>query len=166
MVVLTTNSSHGAGHIMPSVVRPCSCCSLSTLHIGAPEERFQCSPFTLLLHASAMLAANRCCPESKITGACVSPDSLISAPRGVVGGAPRIDLSCRLRRSWRSSRLPTSLGSHQSSLANSATGWTHRTWSALMLSGTMPSVMVSFRSLASAVLTFIMYQLCCSLNVE
>jgi len=125
MVVLTTGSSPGAGQLMPLVVRPCSCSFLTALHIGAPEEGFLCSSFSLLLHAFSILAANRCCLESKITGAGISPDSLISAPRGVVGSAPRMDLACRLRRSWRPSRLPTSLGSHQSSLPYSATAWTH-----------------------------------------
>jgi len=138
MVVLTTDSSPGGGQSVPSVVRPWSCSSLIILHIGAPEEGLWCSSFSLLLHAFASLAANRCCLESRITGASVSPDSLISAPCGVVGSAPRMDLACRLRRSWRSSRLPTSLGSHQSSLPYSATAWTHATWTALTLSGTTP----------------------------
>jgi hypothetical protein len=127
MVVLTAGSSPGAGQFMPSVVRPCSCSFRTTLHIGAPEEGLLCSSFRLLLHAFSSLAANRCCLESKVTGSGVSPDSLITAPRGVMGRAPRTDLACRLRRSWRSSRLPTSLGSHQSSLPYSATGWTHAT---------------------------------------
>jgi len=116
MVVLTTGSSPGAGQFMPLVVWPCLGTVLTALHIGAPEEGYLCSFFSLLLYAFSILAANHCCLESKITGAGVSPDSLISAPRGVVGSAPRMDLACRLRRSWRSSRLPTSLGSHQSSL--------------------------------------------------
>jgi len=165
-VVLTTDSSSGAGHIVSSVVRPCSCCSLTTLHIGAPEEGFPSSSFSLLLHESASLAAIGCCLESKITGAGVSPDSLISTPRGVVGSAPRMDLACRLRRSWRSSRLPISLGSHQRSLPYSATAWTHATWTALTLSGTMPYVVVRVQSLASAALAFFMHLLFCSLNVR
>jgi len=166
MMVLTTDSSPGAGHIMPSVVRPCSCSSLTTLHIGAPEEGFRCNSFSLPLHESASLAANRCCLESKTTGAGVSPDSLITAPHGVVGSTPMMDLACRLRRSWRSSRLPASLGSHQSSLPYSATAWTHATWTALTLSGTMPYVVVRVRSLASAALAFFKHRLCCSLNVR
>jgi len=160
MMVLTTDSSPGAGYIMPPVVRPCSCSSLTTLHIGAPEEGFRCNSFSLPLHASASLAANRCCLESKTTGAGVTPDSLISAPHGVVGSEPRMDLACRFRRSWRSSRLPASLGSHQRSLPYRATAWTHATWTALTLSGTMPYVMVRVRSLASAALAFFMHQLC------
>jgi len=166
MMVLTTDPSPRAGHIMPLVVWPCSCSSLTTLHIGAPEEGFWCNSASLPLHASLSLAANRCCLESKTTGAGVSPDSLISAPRGVVGSAPRMDLACRLRRSWRSSRLPASLGSHQSSLPYSATAWTHATWTALTLSGTMPYVVVRVRSLASAALAFFTHRLCCSLNVR
>jgi hypothetical protein len=142
MVVLTTDSSLGGRQSVPWVVRPCSCSSLISSHIGAPEEGLWCSSFSLLLHAFVSLAANRCCLESRITGAGVSPDSLISAPCGVVGSAPRMDLACRLRRSWRSSRLPTSLGSHQSSLPYSATARTHATWTALTLSGTTPYVLV------------------------
>jgi hypothetical protein len=46
------------------------------------------------MHVS--LAVNRCCLVSRATGAGVSPDSLIRAPIGVVGRAPRIDLACRL----------------------------------------------------------------------
>jgi len=82
VVVLTTGFSPGAGQFMPSVVRPCSCSVLTALHIGPPEEGFLCSSFSLLLHAFSILAENRCCLESMISGAGVSPDSLISAPRG------------------------------------------------------------------------------------
>jgi hypothetical protein len=165
MMVLTTDSSAGASHIMPSVVRPCSCSSLTTLHIGAPEEGFRCSSFSLALHASASLAANRCCLESKTTTAGVSPDSLISAPCGVARTAPRMDLACRLRRNRRSSRPPASSGSHQSSLPYSATAWTHATLTALSLSGTMPYIVVRVQSLASAALAFFIRRLCCTLNV-
>jgi hypothetical protein len=166
MVVLTTGSSPGAGQFMPLVVRPCSCSFLTTLHIGAPEEGLLCSSFSMLLHAISSLAANRCYLESRVTGAGVSPDSLISAPRGVEGRAPRMDLGCRLRRSWRSSRLPISLGSHHSLLPYSATAWTHATWTARTLSVTMPYVLVSDRSLPSAALAFFIHRLCCSLNVR
>jgi len=75
-------------------------------------------------------------------------------------------LACQLRRSWRSSRLPASLGSHPSSLPYSATAWTHATWPALTLSGTMPYVVVRVSSLASAALAVLMHRLCCSLNVK
>jgi len=94
MILLTTDSSPGASHIMPSVVRPCSCSALTTLHIGAPEEVFRCNSSSLQLHVSGSLAANRCCRESKISGTGVSHDSLISAPHGVVGNTPRMDLAC------------------------------------------------------------------------
>ena len=124
------------------------------------------SCFSLLLHPFASLAVNRCCLESKITSAGVCPDSLISAPSGVVGSAARMDLACRLMRSSRSSRLPTSLGSDQSSLPYSATAWTHATWTALTLSGTTQYVLVRVRSLASAALAFIMHRLCHSLNLR
>jgi len=166
MVVLTTDSSPGGGQSVPSVVWPCSCSSLITLHIGVPAEGLWCSSFNLLLRAFATLAANRCCLESRITGAGVSPDFLISAPCGVVSSTPRMDLACRLRRSWRSSRLPTSLGSHQSSHPNSSTAWTHATRTALTLSGTTPYVLVKVQSLASAALAFFMHPLWSSLNVR
>jgi len=99
-----------------------------------------------------------------ITGVGVNPDSLISAPRGVVGSAARRHLACRLRWIWRSSRLPAALGCHQSSLPDSATAWTQDIWTVLTLSGTTPYVVVSIRSLASAALAFFMHRLCCSLN--
>jgi len=166
MVVLTAGSSPGAGQLMPSIVQPCSCSFLTTLHIGAPEDVLLFSSFSLLLHAFSSLAANRCCLDSKVTGAGVSPDYLIGAPRGVVCSATRIDLACRLMRSWRSSCLPTSLGSHQSWLPYSATTWAHATWTARTLSGTTPYVLVSDRSLASAALAFFMHRLWCSLNVR
>jgi len=101
-----------------------------------------------------------------ITAGGVSPASLISAHHGIVGNAPRMDLACRFRRSWRSSRLPTSLGSHQSSLPYSATAWTHAIWMALTLSGTTPYVVVWARSLASVALAVFMHRLWCSLNVR
>jgi len=166
MVVLTAGSSPGAIQFKPSLVWPCSCSFLTTLHIGVPEAGFLCSFFNLLLHAFASLAVNHCCLESKNTGAGVSPAALISAPRGVMGSAPRIGLACRFRRSWRSSCLPTSLGSHQSSLPYSATAWTHATWTAITISGTTPYVLVRVRSLASAALAFFMHRLWCSLNVR
>jgi len=150
---------------VPSVVRPCSCSSLITLHIGAPEEGLWCSSFSLLLHAIAILAVNRCCLESKVTGTGVSTDSLISALCRVVGSMPRLDLACRFRRSWRSSRLPTSLGSHLSWLPYGATAWTHATSMALTLCGTMLYVLVTVQSLASASLAFFVHQLRCSFNV-
>jgi len=166
MTVLTTDSSPRGSQLMPSVVRPCSCSFFTALHTGAPEEAFWCSFLSLLLHVFASLASKRCCLDCKITGAGVSPESLINTPRAVVGSAPRIDLACRLRRSWRSSRLPTSLGSHHSSLSYSATAWTHATWTALKLSGTTPYLFVRVRSLASAALAFFMHRLWCSLSVR
>jgi len=165
MVVLTSDSLPGAGLIMPTVVWQSACYFLTTLHHGAPEEGFRCNSFRLLLHVSASPPANCCCLESKITSVGVSPDSLISAPRGVVGSALRMDLACRLRRSWKSSCLPTALGSHQSSLQYSATAWTHATWMAPMLSGTIPYVVVRVQSLAAAALACFMHQLCGSLIV-
>jgi len=166
MVVLTTVSLPGASLFMPSVVWPCPCSFLTTLHIGAPEEWFWCSSFTLLLDAFSCHAANCCCLQSTITGAGVSPYSLLSAPRRVVGSVPRMDLSCRLRRSWRSSRLPTSLGSHHRSLPYSATTWMQATWTALTLSETTLYGFVRVRSPASAALAYFTHQVCCPLNVR
>jgi len=166
MVVLTAGSSLRAGQFMPLVVRPCSCGFMTTLHIGAPEAGLLCSSYSLVQPSFCSLTANRCCLECKHTGAGVSPNSLISAPRGVVGCAPRMDQACRLRRSRRSSRLPTSLGSHQNSVPYSATAWTRATWTARTLSGTTPYFLVSDRSLASAALAFFMHPLWCALNVR
>jgi len=88
VMVLSTDSSPGAGHIMPSVVWLCSCCFLTTMHISAPEEGFPCNSFSLLLHASASLAANRCCLESTITGVGISPDSHKCTPVGLWTARP------------------------------------------------------------------------------
>jgi len=160
MVVLTTSSSQGAGQFMPSVVRLCSCVFLTTLHISAPELGYWCSFCSLLLPVWSSIGVNRCCLESKITGAGASPYSLISAPSGAWGSAPRMDLACRLRRNLRLSRLLISLGSHQSSPPYCATAWTHGSWTALELSGTTPYVFVRVRRLASAALAFFMHQFC------
>ena len=165
-MVLTTDCSPGAGQFMPKVVWPFRCSFLTALPIGALEAGFWYSYFNLLLHAFACLAVNLCCLESKITGAGVSPASLISAPRGVLGSAPRMDLGCRFRRSWRSSRLPTSLRSHQSTLPYSATAWTQAIWTALTFSGTPLYVLVSVRSLASAALAVSLLRLWSSLNIR
>jgi len=73
MVVLTTDSSAGGGQSVPVVVRPCSCSSLITLHMDAPEEGLWSSTFSLLLHAFASLAVDGCCLEAKITGAGCKP---------------------------------------------------------------------------------------------
>jgi hypothetical protein len=166
MTVLTTHYSARTGQLMSSVVRPCSGCFFTAQHTGVPEEWFWCSFLSFLLHAFANLSTKRCCLDSKIPGAGVSPESLIGAPHAVVGSAPRIDLACRSSRSWRSSRLPASLGCHQSSLPYSATAWTHATWKALTISGTTAYVFVRVQSLASAALAFFMHQLCCSWRVR
>jgi len=112
MMALTTDSFPGASQFMPSVVWRCLCASLTTTHIGAPGEGFQCNSFSVVLHESVSLSVNRHCLESNITGAGVSPDSLISAPCVVVGSACGLNLACRLRRSWRLSHLPSSLELH------------------------------------------------------
>jgi len=165
-MVSTSGSTPGAAQLMYSVVRPCSRSVSTTRHIGVPDGGSSCSAFSFQQDVFAGLAANGCGLESKITGAGVSPDSLINAPLGVVGSAPRTDLACRLRRRWRSSRLPTSSASQQSWLPYSATAWTQAIWTALMLSGTTPYVFVKVCSLASVALAFLMHRLCCSSNVR
>jgi len=123
IMVLTTGSLPVASQFMRLVLQPCSCSLLTTLHIGAPEEGFLCRSFNLLLHALTSLAVNLCCLESKVTGMGVIPDCLISAPHWVVGSVPRFSLPWRLTGSWRSSRPPTSVESHQRSIRHSATVW-------------------------------------------
>jgi hypothetical protein len=79
------------------VARRITCGFWRDLHcvdVGVPDEGSSCSSITLLLAVFVSLTANRCCPESEITGVRVSPDSLISAPFGVVGLAPRTNLAC------------------------------------------------------------------------
>jgi len=165
-VVLTTGSLPRASQDMPSVVRPISCSFLTALRLGAPEEGFLCSSFRLLLHAYSCLAANGWCLESQITAAGVSPDSLISAPSGVVGSSPRMDLACQFKSSWRLSRLPTSVGCQHSSLPSRATGLTEATWMALTLLETRPYVFVRVRSLASSAQAFFIHRLWFCLKVR
>jgi len=165
-MILTTGLSPGAGQLSPLVVRPCLCSLSTTQHIGAQDEASSCSSFSVLLHAFASHTAIRGCLECKIAGAGVSPESLINAPLWVVGRAPSTDLACRSRRRWRSSRMPTSLGSKQSLLPYSATAWTQATWTAVTLSGTTPYVFVRVRSLASAALASFIHRLWCSINVR
>jgi hypothetical protein len=98
MIGLPTDTSPRAGHIMTLVVQRCSCCALTTLHIGAPWEGIWCNSFSMLLNASGCHAANHCCLESMLTGARVNPDSLISGPCTVVRSASTIDLAWRLTR--------------------------------------------------------------------
>jgi len=55
---------------------------------------WSCTAFNLEpSHALASLAVNCCYLESGASGAGVSPDSLISAPIGIVGRAPSIVLA-------------------------------------------------------------------------
>jgi hypothetical protein len=65
-------------------------------------------------------------------------------------------IGSKVVRSWRSSRLPVSLGCYQSSLPHNATAWTQAIWAALTLAGTTPYILVSVWSLASAALAFFM----------
>ena len=96
----------------------------------------------------------------------MSPDSLINALFKVVGSGPRTDLACQFRRSWRSSRVPTSLGSHESLLPYGATAWTQMTWMAIRFSGITQYVFLTVQRLASAGMAFFMYRLWCPLNVK
>jgi len=88
MIVPTADFSPGVGKFMHSVVRPCLCSDVTTLHISAPEAVFWFTSFNLLPHAFANLALNLCCLESTITGAGVNPASHISVLPGVLGNAP------------------------------------------------------------------------------
>jgi hypothetical protein len=94
MVVLTTNYSPRVGQSVPSVIRPLSCSSLITLHIGAHDEVLWCSSFSLIRHVFAILAVNRCYLASKIIHAGGRPDCLSCAHCRVVGSEPRMDLGC------------------------------------------------------------------------
>jgi hypothetical protein len=158
--------SPGAGKLVSSVFRPGSCRILNTWPMGVPDKHSSGSSTRLLLHAFRSLAANNCFLEPNISSAGVSPDFRISAPHRVVGSAPRTDLACQLRVGWRSSRLPTSLGSHQSSLPDRPTGWTKGTWTALMLSDRTLYIIVRVRSLASAAHAFPRHWLWCIWNVR
>jgi len=68
--------------------------------------------------------------------------------------------------SWKSSRLPTSHVSPQSSLLYNVTAWTDATWAALALSETTPYVLVRVRSMGSAALALSMHRVWCSLNLR
>ena len=96
----------------------------------------------------------------------ISPASLISAPHGGVGSAPRMDPASRFRRNWRLYQVPTSSESQQSSLSYSATAWSQAIWMALMLCGLTLKVIVSVWHLALAALAFQMAQLWCSCSVR
>jgi hypothetical protein len=151
---------------MPTVVWLSWSAVSTTRHICVPDERSLCSFFSMLLHGFPSLAANHCCLESTMTGEGISPESLIIAPIGVEGSAHRTDVACRLSRSRRLSRLPTSLEFHQSLLLYSVTAWTQATWTALTRLGILPYVFVRAWSLAAAGLAFIMHQLLSSLIVR
>jgi len=100
MTVFTASSLSGLDQRMISASRPGSCSYVITLHIGAPEVRWSCTPFYLEpSYTLASLAVNHCCLAFRATGTGVSPDSLISAPIGVVRRAPRVDLACQLSMS-------------------------------------------------------------------
>jgi hypothetical protein len=152
-------TSQGGGNLVRSIVRPCSCSSLNNLQISAQEEELWCTSFSLLLHVFDSLAVNPCCLESRMTGTGLSRDSLINAPWEVGGNTPWMDLSCRLRTSSRSSRLPTAWGSHPLSLQYRATSRTQATWTYLTLSCTVPCILGRNRSLASAAMAFIIPRL-------
>ena len=100
ITVLTSGSSSVWCQHMISASRPRSCSFLMTLHIGAPDVGWLYVSFCFdPSHALAGLAVNCCCLESRTTGACVSHESLMRGPSGVVGRAPTVDLAWRFRRS-------------------------------------------------------------------
>jgi len=96
----------------------------------------------------------------------VCPESPIHAPHWVVGSAPRVDLACRFRNTWRSSRLLHSISFHTSSLQFSSTAWALHIYTTLPHSCMTPCVSVSDCHHASVAFPLIMYQWWCSLNVR
>jgi hypothetical protein len=166
MMVLTTGSSTGVSQFIPSVFPPCSCSFLTALHIGDPAEGLLCSCISLRFHAFSGLAVNICYLQSKITLSSVYRNSGNSAPHGNMDSAGGMDLACRLRTSRRSTRLPTSLGSYETSLSHSANAWTQATLLALTHSAMTPYVFIKVRSLASGALSFFVYWMWCSLNAR
>lgn len=151
---------------MRSVVLPCSCSILITVHIGALDVRLWHTSFSLLLHVFASLAVNCCWLQSKMVRGGDSWYCLICVACIVVRSALRMDLACWLIWSWRLSCLHTSQGSHQSSLTYSVTAWMQATWAALTLSRTTPYGVVRVWSLASVCVAFFVHWLCCFLNVR
>ena len=100
MVVLTAGFSPGSGQRMVSALLPCGCSIAATLPTSAPEVGYSKSYFDLEpSNALASLAKNRGFLASRATAAGVTPESRLSTPLGVVGGAPRVDLVCPFRRS-------------------------------------------------------------------
>ena len=140
--VPTPDSSPWGSHFMHSVVQLCSCYSFTTLHLGSPNGRLWSNSCSLLLCESATLTANNGSLELRITRAGVTSDSLTSALCGVVVSTRRMVLACGFRRSWRSSRLPRSLGSYQISPPDNPTACSHATWMPLTLSRTTTYVVV------------------------
>jgi len=117
MTDLTAGSLSVLGQLMVSASRPLLCSLVITLNIGAPDAGWSCTAFSFEpSHALASLTVNRYCLLSRVTGAGVGAASLISAPIGVVGRAPRDDPACQMSRSCRSCHLPMSGRSRQSSL--------------------------------------------------
>jgi hypothetical protein len=101
LVFMSTDCSAGVTLFMHSVVWPCLCSLMTTLLTSAPGVGFSCSFFSWQRHMFVSLAVNHYCLESKFMNAVVSPDSLSSAPHGVVGSACSMELACRSRRRWR-----------------------------------------------------------------
>jgi hypothetical protein len=96
MSVLTAGSSSWFGQRMVAATRPRMCFFVLTLYLIASNVRWLCTAFGFEpLHALASLILNRCCRVSRATGVGVSPANLKSAPIGVMGRVPRVDLACR-----------------------------------------------------------------------
>ena len=120
----------------------------------------------LLLHSFPRFTAYHSCLESKITGAGVSLNLLLSACCGVMRSQCMADLACGLKMSWRLSRMATSLGSHHNSLPKFATAWMQAAYIACSLSGITTYILVRVQSLATAGLTFFADCLWCFLNIR
>lgn len=166
IVVLTTDSSPRASHLMSHGVLPLSWSFLPTLHTGAPEDTFWFRSFSLLQHACDSLVGIFCCLDSRIADRGGNIYSFVSVPHGVVGSMPRMDLTFRLEKVRRLSRVATSLDSHQSSFPYSTTTWTHATWTVFRHSGTVIYVSVRVWNFASTALTCVLHLLCYSFTVR
>jgi len=94
MVVLTAGFCPGSGQWIVSALLQCACSIAATLPTGAPRVGYSKRSCDFEpSHAFGSLATTRCSLASRATAAGVSHESHITAPLGVVGSAPRMDLA-------------------------------------------------------------------------